>query len=183
LYNSRFFDETYRRRWQNPEAILAEIGLKSNFTFMDIGCGEGFFTIPAARIVGKEGRVYGLDRDKEVISVLREKASKVGLANIDLRVGEAEETVLCNNCADIVFYGIVLHDFYNPMKALKNAKKMLKPSGLLVDLDWEKEQMALGPPLFRRISRKNAIELLKSEDFNVDSVKKIGLYYVITAKY
>ena len=162
--------------------ILENIGLKSNFTFIDIGCGEGFFTIPAARIVGKGGRVYGLDRDKEVISVLREKASKAGLTNMDLRVGEAEETVLCNNCADIVFYGIVLHDFYNPMKALKNAKKMLKPLGWLVDLDWEKEQMALGPPLFRRISREKAVELLKSEDFDVKSVKKLGLYYIIEAK-
>ena len=104
---------------------------------MDIGCGEGFFTIPAARIVGKKGKVYGLDRDDEAVSILRQKTSKAGLVNINLRVGEAEETILCDKCADIIFYGIVLHDFYNPIRVLKNAKGMLKPSGLLVNLDWK----------------------------------------------
>lgn len=56
---SRFFDETYRRRLQNPEEVLKDIGLKSGFTFVDMGCGEGFFTIPAARIVGKGGEFTG----------------------------------------------------------------------------------------------------------------------------
>jgi cyclopropane fatty-acyl-phospholipid synthase-like methyltransferase len=46
-------DETERRKWQNPEAILSEIGLKSGQTFVDIGCGDGSFAIPAARLVKK----------------------------------------------------------------------------------------------------------------------------------
>ena len=151
---------------------------------MDIGCGEGFFTIPAARIVEKKGKVYGLDRDEEVLSVLRQKTSKAGLVNINLRVGEAEETILCDKCADIIFYGIVLHDFYNPIRVLKNARRMLKPSGLLVDLDWKKEPMTLGPPLYRRISKKNAIDFIEAEDFTVEVVKEVGLfYYIIIAKY
>lgn len=44
-----------QRKWQNPENILAEIGLRSGMTFMDNGCGQGFFTIPAAKIVGDSG--------------------------------------------------------------------------------------------------------------------------------
>lgn len=124
-----------------------------------------------------------MDRDKEVISVLRQKASRAGLTNMDLRVGEAEETVLCDKCADIVFIGLVLHDFYNPMKVLGNARRMLKPSGLLVDLDWEQEEMALGPPLFRRICGKKAVELIQSEGFKVETVKKVGIsYYMVMAR-
>lgn len=125
MCNHKLFNEKYRRTWQNPETILTDIGLKSGFTFIDIGCGEGFFTIPAARIVRKKGKVYGLDRDEEIVSILREKISKAGAINIDLKVGEAEETIFCEKCVDVVFYGIVLHDFYNPRKVLKNAKKML----------------------------------------------------------
>ena len=51
-----FYDETERRTWQNPEEILTAIGLKAGQTLIDIGCGEGFFTLPAARIVGPNGR-------------------------------------------------------------------------------------------------------------------------------
>jgi ubiquinone/menaquinone biosynthesis C-methylase UbiE len=47
--------DTDRLRWQNPKAILDRIGLKLSSTFVDLGCGEGFFAIPAAQIVGKNG--------------------------------------------------------------------------------------------------------------------------------
>ncbi len=42
----KFIKEEERRKWQNPEAILAEIGLKPGMTFFDIGCGQGFFLSP-----------------------------------------------------------------------------------------------------------------------------------------
>jgi len=46
---------------------------------MDIGCGDGFFVLPAARLVGEEGKVYGLDIDREVIDRLKEEAAREGL--------------------------------------------------------------------------------------------------------
>ena len=74
-------DETERRKWQNPEAILREIGLKSGQTFVDIGCGDGFFAIPAARLVEESGKVYGLDSDLEAVRCLEEKAAKARAKN------------------------------------------------------------------------------------------------------
>ena len=136
----RFFDdEGERRKWQNPEVILAEIGVKRGFTFVDVGCGHGFFALPAARLVGNEGRVYGLDADSEAVRKLKVRAAKEKLRNLKLKAGMAEETVFCDSCADIVFFGIVLHDFIDPNKVLSNTKKMLKPTGRLIDLDWKKE--------------------------------------------
>lgn len=140
-------DETERRKWQNPEAILASIGLGPGATFMDVGCGEGFFTIPASRLVGDKGKVYGLDIADQTIDKLRKKAIAGNLTNLHLEAGRAEETVFCQACADIVFFGIVLHDFDDPARALANARGMLKPAGRLANLDWRKEPMPLGPPL------------------------------------
>ena len=51
-------DEITRRSWYNPENILKD--LKRGMTFADIGSGEGFFSILAARKVGKEGTVYAV---------------------------------------------------------------------------------------------------------------------------
>ena len=70
--------------------------------------------------------------------MLREKAEGEGLGNLILKVGRAEDTVLCPACADIVFFGIVLHDFEEPARVLVSATKMLKPTGRLVKLDWKK---------------------------------------------
>ena len=50
------FNEAERRKWQNPEAILVDIGLAPGFTFVDVGCNDGFFALPAARVVGEGGK-------------------------------------------------------------------------------------------------------------------------------
>jgi ubiquinone/menaquinone biosynthesis C-methylase UbiE len=183
LYVHRFFDdEQERRKWQNPEAILVDVGVKPGLIFVDVGCGHGFFALPAARLVGNEGRVYGLDADSEAIDRLKEKAAKEKLRNLMLEVGIAEQTVFCDSCADIVFFGIVLHDFGDTSKVLSNAKKMLKPTGRLIDLDWKKELMQLGPPLRIRFNEKKASNLIEKAGFSVDEVKEEGLYhYMIVA--
>lgn len=175
--------ETERKKWQNPEVILVSVGLQPGFTFVDVGCGDGFFTLPAARIVGKNGRVYGLDVDEDAIGRLSGRASQEDLVNLTLKVGEAEKLILCEGCADIVFFGIVLHDFKSAGKVLSNARRMLKRNGRLVDLDWKKKPMDMGPPLRIRFSEEKATSLIEEAGFKVEPVKTEEPYhYVIIAR-
>jgi ubiquinone/menaquinone biosynthesis C-methylase UbiE len=177
-----FYDETERRTWQNPEEILAEIGLKSGQTLIDIGCGEGFFTLSAARLVGSQGRVYAIDSSSESMERLRQRAAQGGLNNIQLTVKEAEESLICDGCADFIFLGIVLHDFRDPERVLSNALKMLKPAGRLINLDWKKEPMKLGPPLEKRFDIETASAMLRRAGFKVEKSQNCGPYtYLIKA--
>jgi ubiquinone/menaquinone biosynthesis C-methylase UbiE len=178
-----FLEESVRRSWYNPEIILKELGLIAGMVFADVGCGEGFFSILAAGIVGRRGIVYALDMDASAIERLKAQASERGLANIRTFVGAAEGTVLCNQCVDIAFMSMVLHDFADPEKVLLNAKQMLKPSGLIVDLDWKKKQMNIGPPAQIRFSEEKAESLLQQTGFTVVKVKEAGLYhYIVTGR-
>jgi len=176
-------DEAERRKWQNPEEILAGIGLKAGDTFLDIGCGNGFFTLPASRLVGPAGLVSGLDPDSIALDELRAKADSEGLANIRLEVGSAEETVLCEECADLVFFGIDLHDFQDQSKVLANALKMIKMTGLLVDLDWKKEPTPIGPPLEIRFTEEQVSDMMQDAGFIVVSVEESGVWhYIVKAR-
>jgi ubiquinone/menaquinone biosynthesis C-methylase UbiE len=176
-------DEKVRRSWFNPEQVLADAGLRSGMVFMDVGSGDGFFTILAAQIVGEKGAVYAVDTDISAIEKLKRKAAEKNLANVKAVVAKAEETVFCEGCADIVFYSIVLHDFHEPVKVLLNAKQMLKPSGRLVDLDWKKERMPFGPPVQIRFSEEQASTLIDNAGFSIESVKDVGPYhYVVIAQ-
>ncbi len=173
------YDEESRRKWQNADAILTEIGLKPGATFVDVGCGDGFFALPAARMVRERGRVYGLDINPEAIERLKERAAHEGITNLQLNVGRAEDTVLCEACADFVFFGIVLHDFENPVRVLENAKRMLQPSGRLVNLDWKKEPMEFGPPVQIRFSQEEAVHLIEAGGFRIQMVKESGPYHYL----
>lgn len=178
-----FYDnEIQRNQWQNPERILRRIGLKEGFTFVDIGCGNGYFSLPAAQIIGEKGKVYAVDVNGKAIEKLRERAAEKGLRNLVLSTGMAEETVFCEVCADIVFYGIVLHDFKDPAKVLENARRMIKRDGRLVDLDWKKEPMDFGPPLRIRFSTEQATKLIMKAGFKILVKENCGLLnYLILA--
>ena len=72
--NKRQFrsDDPERRQWQDPEKILTSIGVAPGMVFIDIGCGHGYFALPAARrVVCLKGKVYAVDSDAAAIDRLR----------------------------------------------------------------------------------------------------------------
>jgi ubiquinone/menaquinone biosynthesis C-methylase UbiE len=93
--------------------ILQKAGIKRGKTILDFGCGSGTYTIPVAKIAGKEGRVYALDKDKKVLDKLMQKAESAGLGNIkridtsgELKIPLPDESV------DIVLLYDVFHTYY-----------------------------------------------------------------------
>jgi ubiquinone/menaquinone biosynthesis C-methylase UbiE len=174
-------NEATRRSWYNPEVILQT--LQEGMVFVDVGCGDGFFSILAAKKVGAKGKVYAVDTDVSAVEKLKQKANAENLKNITTKVGCAEDTIFCTQCADLVFYSMDLHDFSDPVKVLQNAKQMMKPDGRLIDLDWKKMDMSFGPPTSIRFSEEKASRLLRSAGFTIIDVTDAGFYhYVVTAK-
>jgi ubiquinone/menaquinone biosynthesis C-methylase UbiE len=173
-------DEATRRSWYNPEAVLAS--LESGMTFVDVGCGDGFFTLLAAKKVGVNGRVYAVDIDASNVAKLQNKADAEKLTNIVVVVGRAEDTVFCQECADIVFYSMDLHDFDDPAKVLENARLMVKPWGKVIDLDWKKTKMDFGPPVEIRLSEQQVADMLQTAGFCSDVHEAGPYHYVVTAK-
>ncbi len=173
-------NDEVRRRWQDPDLILRQtVGLQPGMVFADIGCGSGFFALPASRIVGERGKVYAVDIDERAIAELRAAAEAEGLANVITTVGPAERVVPCVACADVVFFGINLHDFEDPALVLSNARATIKPGGRLVDLDWKKEEAEIGPPVAIRFDEEKASGLISAAGFRVDSVSEAGPYHYV----
>lgn len=148
------YDAARRRKLQNPEQILQSIGMREGMCLVDIGCNDGFFTLPAARIAGKKGKVIAIDIDGEALCRLQNKLLAGKIINTEVIHRPAEDVVACRHCADIIFFGTVLHDFQDPLKVLRNSKMMLKPDGIIYDYDWIKQDSPMGPPPESRFSQE-----------------------------
>ena len=178
------YNHAERLLWQNTDQILSDIGLKPGDTMVDIGCGDGFFSLPAAKLVGRDGLIYAIDASDEAIAQLKTKASGLDLANIRAVVADAEKFTACRHCADIILMANVLHDFENPLKVLANARELLKPEGTVVDLDWKKEpRQQHGPPLEKRLSQDEASAILNQAEFKVtNNILSGPFHYLLLAR-
>ena len=177
------YNHAERLLWQNPNRILLEIGLATGQTLVDIGCGDGFFSIPAAKIVGKAGLVYAIDTSPEAIVSLTAKAQVAQLDNIcPLLTDIALEPPPC--CVDIALLANVLHCFKNPLVVLANIKRVLRPNGVLAVLDWKKEpQQRHGPALPKRLSQEAAVALIQQSGFRVVKDAPSGpFHYLVLAQ-
>jgi ubiquinone/menaquinone biosynthesis C-methylase UbiE len=117
---------------------LKSAGIKKGHFVLDFGCGRGTYTIPAARIVGRKGKVFALDKSSSELDNLVKEASLAGLNNIErmdtsgnIRFNLADESI------DVVLIFDVLNIYYFPSKegrleVLKESKRVLKSDGLLL---------------------------------------------------
>ena len=89
--------------FRNPYKLLRAAGLKPRQKVLEVGCGPGFFTIPAAKIVGEEGVVYAVDVHPLAIERVKEKIEREGIKNITPILTNASDTGLPDQSIDIAF--------------------------------------------------------------------------------
>ncbi len=102
---------------------------------LDIGCGGGFDTLVAARLVGPGGRAAGIDVTGEMIEQARANLALVNLQNVSFRVGEAEALPFPDQDFDVVISNGVFNLTLDKELALKEAHRVLKPGGRLLLAD------------------------------------------------
>ena len=123
------------KKWLKAEgvAFLKEIGIKKGQTVLDFGCGVGHYTIPAARTVGKKGKVYGVDKNGEVLDELMRTAESAGLENIEPLKTETglEDLRIKDSSVDTVLLYDIIHLVSDRNKLYEEISEILKPQGLL----------------------------------------------------
>jgi FkbM family methyltransferase len=171
-----------RRKILPPEEILLELGLKAGEIMIDIGAGSGYFSIPAAEIVGDKGRVIAVDNSKEMIDELSSRVDKSGSGNIEIVLSKEYDLAVKESMGDFVFISTVLHEVEDKIIFLNEIKKVMKPKGNLAIVEWIKKPMEKGPPIHDRIDASEITELLKQLGFHDIRQKDYNNYfYFVTA--
>ena len=119
-----------RSKSVDPACLLREAGLRPGMHVLDFGCGPGRYAIPAAEIVGSEGRVYAVDVHPLAIQMTKRAAARAGLTNINLTRSD-RATGLLSESADVVLLHDALHDVDEKGSVLSELCRVLKPEGRL----------------------------------------------------
>jgi ubiquinone/menaquinone biosynthesis C-methylase UbiE len=122
------------QKWftKDGSLFLQSIGMHRGQYVLDFGCGEGYYTIPAATVVGDQGKVYAVDKDEEALSKLSERARSKGLDNIVLMKCKRDLKVdLVDGSIDLALLYDVLHYFPQRKDLYEEMHRVLKKKGFL----------------------------------------------------
>lgn len=127
-------DSDFRKKLQPPDKLIKRSGIKEGMRILEVGCGNGAFTIFAARVSGTKGEVYALDIQPRMLMQLKKKLSRPenrDIKNIKLVEGDAHKLPFNDNSFDVVYTVTVLQELPDQNRALKEMKRVLKPGGIL----------------------------------------------------
>jgi ubiquinone/menaquinone biosynthesis C-methylase UbiE len=174
IKNIEKLDNPQRRKSMPPEETLEKFKIGDSGTFLDVGCGLGYFTIPAAKIL-KNGKAVGIDIMPEILEVARERAE--GINNIELKKSGEYDFPIENESIDYLFISNVIHEIDDKVTYFNEIKRVLKKSGYLCIIDWEKREMDMGPPVTERTSKEEIKDLCSSLDFSFVEEVNINSYH------
>jgi len=125
INHARFFGDL-------TEHVLHLAGLAPGMRVLDVGCGPGDVSFLAARLVGPEGTVIGVDKSPEAIELARERTAAVGLTNVRFLTQDLSDSELVlDESVDALIGRLVLQYFADPALLLRHLLTCVKPGGLV----------------------------------------------------
>jgi ubiquinone/menaquinone biosynthesis C-methylase UbiE len=131
-FMTRLIDNPIRRRFiQKPEKIAERMKLESGMIVVEIGPGKGSYTKALAKNVLPGGIVYAIDIQESVIERLKKKIQKENVPNIYPKIDDAYNLSFEDKSVDRVLMIACLPEIPDPVRVLKELRRILKPEGLI----------------------------------------------------
>ena len=152
------FGFKFRDLFRPPKNKLSEVGIKTGFHILDYGCGPGSYSIAAAQLVGKSGKVYALDIHPLGIERIQDIALNKGIKNIE---------TICSDCAtgledgsiDVALLYDTFHNLTDPDEVLNELHRILKPDSILSFSDHHMKE----DEIVSEITKKGLFKLSRKE--------------------
>ena len=146
IVSSRWSNEEARDRLNEAGEVMDKAGIAKGMTVADIGAGEGYYTIRLAQRVGAEGRVLAEDIVASVRDTLAERVAREDLENVSVRLGAPADPRLPAASFDRVLMVHMYHEIEQPYEFLWRLRPSLKPDGLVVVVDANRQTQNHGTP-------------------------------------
>lgn len=172
-------DNPVRRKVLPPYEIIKGLNIERGKIVADIGCGIGYFTIPFAKHLGEQGKVYAVDINPLMLAETNKRAEEEKLTNVEIVQSSENSFKLNDSSVDFIFTSTVFHEVDSPKDFLDECKRILRKDGTIAILDWNKIEEELGPPMHKRIDIDTVKKYAIESNLNIREIDYIGKSFYI----
>jgi ubiquinone/menaquinone biosynthesis C-methylase UbiE len=160
-------EDPARDAYQKPGEVMKALALRPGEVVADVGSGSGYFTLRFARAVGEAGRVYAVDVSPDMIRHLNRRVRDAGLRNVVPVLAEPDDPLLPDASVDRVVIVNTWHHIEDRTRYLALLRRVLKPGGQVVHVDFHKRDLPVGPPPAMKIAREELVAQMESAGFRL----------------
>ena len=164
-----------------PQEVIASLNITEGMKVADLGCGNlGYFIIPLAKLVGKEGVAYAVDVQKSVLDGVKSRAKLEGITNLETVWANLEKvgsTQISTGSLDVALLINVLFQNKRHEALLKEAVRLIKKNGRLLVVDWKKTGIPFGPAVELRISQEEIKGIASNLNLKLLEEREFGDYF------
>ena len=156
-----------RQRDEDCATLIAALRIQPGQTVCDLGCGNGFYTIELARLVGPRGRVVAVDIQPEMLALLKQRAESERVDNIEPVLGTLVGPRLAPASVDLVLMVDVYHELSHPEQMLQAIRSALKPTGRVALAEFRGEDPAVPIKPLHKMTKSQILKEFQPNGFKL----------------
>ncbi len=166
--------------FSDPVKNVEQSGVHPGMEIADLGAGSGHYTLAIAKALLSTGKVYAIDINKDILIRLKNNAVKEKLYNIEVVWGDVDNikgTKLRDYSVDMVFACNILFQVENKLDFIKEIKRILKPGGKVVVIDWSDSFGGLGPKADHVVPKEFVLDNFENQGFHLEKEISAGAHH------
>ena len=156
-----------RQREEDCEQLLKALKIQPGQVVCDMGCGNGFYALQLAEMVGPKGKVFAVDIQSEMLGYLRSRMRKEKVTNIQLLLGTPVDPRLEPGSVDLMLLVDVYHEFSHPVEMLKAIRTSLKSKGRVVLAEFREEDPLVPIKPLHKMSKRQIMREFPANGFKL----------------
>ena len=156
-----------REAEESVREAFGQLQLDAGMTVCDLGCGNGFWTLPMARVVEPGGKVLAVDIQKQMLRKLKARAGKAKVNNVEPTLGEVDDPNLPVGQIELLLMVDVYHEFSHPESMLWEIRRSLRPRGVVALLEYRQEDPTVPIKPLHKMSKRQIMKEYTKNGFKL----------------
>ena len=147
-----------RQQEEDCETLLKQLQLKPGMTVCDMGCGNGFYALKMAKIVGSKGKVLAVDIQRGMLRLLQARAAEDNIENVKPILSTVTDPKLPKRKVDLILCVDVYHEFSHPEHMLRAMRDSLSKDGVIALAEYREEDPEVPIKPLHKMNKKQILK-------------------------